>query len=304
MTSADFAPGHGMHNTDYKDGWFKSADGLDLYYRDYVGPDESAELPVLCLHGLTRNSADFEPVADLLAKQRRVIAVDLRGRGRSQFDPVLANYNAYQYVADVFAILDAIGIERMVCVGTSLGGWITTLLATQRPQSVAAAIINDIGAELEQAGLDRIIASFRSRKAVTSWDEAIEQTRAIFGHGVNNLPAGTWRWYAQKTFRENSDGSLDPQFDSNIGVAVLTGLSGLQHDGWQLFDALKSTPTLVLRGANSDILSCNVLDRMLKRYPLMQAVQVADRGHVPLLNEPEVINAIPDFLKSVGSDRA
>src|SRR3712207_6651095 len=162
--------------TEFDDRFWTSADGLNLYAREYAGSSGPARLPVICIHGLTRNSRDFEEVAPwIAARGRRVLAVDVRGRGRSNHDPSPANYQVPIYAGDMVALMTASGIARAVFVGTSMGGLITLALGAMNPGVVAAAVLNDVGPELSPVGLRRILGYVGGDKApVRTWDDAAD----------------------------------------------------------------------------------------------------------------------------------
>jgi pimeloyl-ACP methyl ester carboxylesterase len=279
---------------------YESQDGLRLYYRDYGPRSDTGALPVVCLHGLTRNSRDFAFIAEYLAEYRRVIAPDLRGRGRSEYDADWHNYSPYRYVADLWTLLDELEIGRLIVLGTSLGGLMTAIMASERPEAMLAAVINDIGPEIDPTGIARISADVGTLPVVTTWDEAIEQTRRNYEFALPDLSGEAWRWYAQSTYRQIDDITLDMNFDRNIGVAFRAGVSGLQHDPWALFDALHDMPTLVLRGETSDILAQATVEKMRARYPQLTSATIRNRGHAPLLNEPDSIAAISGFFAAFG----
>lgn len=287
-----------MSPVQFAHGTCTTRDGLQLYYRDYP-PLRDAGLPVLCLHGLTRNCGDFEWIAPTIAAGRRVIALDLRGRGRSDYDADLSHYTPYQYVEDVWSLLDHLGIARVVCLGTSLGGLMAAIMCTQRDSAVAAVILNDIGPELAPEGIERIVSTTGTTPPVADWDGAIAQLKERFAAALPGLSDDLWRWLAQVSYQPIDTGGLDVRYDRNIGAALRAGLSGLRDDPWALFDQLATRPTLVLRGALSDILSAQLLATMHERYRELTSVVVPNRGHVPLLNEPEAVNAISKFLAVV-----
>lgn len=285
----------------YASAYFLSDDGLRLHYRDYARAGGTLP-PLLCLHGLTRNSRDFAPLAEQLASQRRVIAPDLRGRGGSAYDPDWRNYHPARYVADTWRLLDTLAVNRVIVVGTSLGGWMGALMAHERPRCVAGVVLNDIGPELDPRGANRIAANAGLLPAVSNWDEALAATRAHYEAALPDLDETTWRWYTANTYRAVSPSSIDLNYDRNIGVAVRAGTAGLRLDPWELFDALADKPVLLLRGALSDILSPATVARMHERLPQMCSVTIPNRGHVPLLNEPEATDAIDRFLATVAGD--
>lgn len=277
--------------------YYVSADGLRLYYRDYAG-GAAGKLPVLCLPGLTRNSRDFDPVARRIQRDRRVLCADLRGRGRSQHDPDWHNYHPGTYLQDIGRLLVDAGVQRVVMFGTSLGGILSMLLAATQPQLVAAAILNDIGPEVDPAGLARI-ASYVGRHAPAhDWDEAIAIVRSTYAVALPDLTDEQWAEYARRSYTE-VDGVPLLDVDPNIGQAVRAAPAAAAPDLWPVFAALRPIPALVLRGATSDILSRATFDRMRAEKPDLDRVEVPNRGHVPLLDEPEAVDAIDAFLARV-----
>jgi pimeloyl-ACP methyl ester carboxylesterase len=277
--------------------WFASADGLQLYYADYAAPS-AGRLPVLCLPGLTRNSRDFEHVATRMQRERRVLCADLRGRGRSQHDPQWQNYHPGTYLADIARLLEHAGVERCVFFGTSLGGILTMLTAATQPQRVAAAILNDIGPEVDPAGLARIATYVGKAPPARTWDEAVAIVRATYEFAVPGLTDEQWLDYTRRSYTD-VDGAPRLDMDPNIGEAVRAAPTAAAPDLWPVFDMLRPIPVLVLRGATSDILSAATLDRMQARKPDLARVEVPNRGHVPLLDEPEAVAAIDAFLAGV-----
>src|SRR5688500_518295 len=191
-----------------------SHDGLQLHYRDYPGSDDRP--PLLCLHGLTRNSRDFEDFADRYAGRFRIIAVDFRGRGMSERDPQPARYLPLTYAADILQLLDELAIEQAVFVGTSLGGLVTMLVASIQPQRIAGASLNDVGPELDDRGLERIRSYVGKPMRFKDWDEAADYVAAI----NRNLPASygpdDWRRAARRLCREDGDVIV---FDYDMAIA-------------------------------------------------------------------------------------
>jgi pimeloyl-ACP methyl ester carboxylesterase len=286
-----------LARSDWSDRYYTSADGLHLYYRDYAAP-VAGRVPVLCLPGLTRNSRDFETLAPRLQRERRVLCADLRGRGRSQHDPHWQNYHPGTYLADIGRLLADAGVERCVFLGTSLGGLLTMLMAATQPERVAAAILNDIGPEVDPAGLARIAAYVGRHPIAKSWDEAIEIVRSTYAPALPDLTDAQWAEYARRTYSD-FEGVPRLDVDPNIGEAVRSTPTAAAPDLWPVFAALKNRPTLVLRGATSDILSRATYDRMLDAKPDLERVEVPNRGHVPLLDEPLAIGSIEGFLARV-----
>ena len=282
--------------SEFTDGYYQSSDGLRLFYRDFHSQSENDLDPVICLPGLTRNSRDFEDLASLLSKRRRVITTDLRGRGRSEHDPDRNNYHPAQYVADIWILLEQLGMPKVAVVGTSLGGLMIMGMAHARSSAISAAVMNDIGPEIDPVGVARVVAGAGTLLPVASWDEAVEQVSKFYAHAFPDWSQSKWRKFTHTTYQQTKDGGFDIRLDRNIGVAAREGVSGPAHDPWQLFDALLSTPLLVIRGGDSDILSAATLEKMQQRKTDLMTVIVPNRGHAPNLDEPEAIDAIEKFL--------
>jgi len=274
--------------------WFDSADGLRLYSRVYAGPAPGAP-NVLCLHGLTRNSRDFEDLALHLAARYRVIVPDVRGRGLSARDPKPENYQIPVYLRDLEELLRGLGVERMSVIGTSMGGLIAMVLATMQPARVRRIVLNDVGPEVDPAGLARIRGYAGKGAPVTTWAEAAARLRSIFGAAWPDLDPARWEALARRSYRTRPDGTIEADADPRIGD-ILRASPAAAGDLWDLWRALKRVPTLALRGALSDVLSEATLARMLREKPDLQALTVPNRGHVPLLDETECLAAIDAFL--------
>ena len=287
------------HGGEYRDLWYESADGLRLYARDYPGPADSALLPVLCMHGLTRNSADFAWIAAHLSRSRRVISVDQRGRGRSAYDPLVANYTPVTYVGDMFTLLDTLGLARVIAIGTSMGGLMAMLMANLQPGRLAAVVINDIGPELDPEGLARIKRYVGTGHDIRSWDDAVAHTRAINEVAFPHYSDAQWLRFTRGLYRE-VDGVPQLAYDPAIARPMLDEESGaVPPDLWPLFGNMAAIPLLVIRGELSDILSRDCVQRMRSLAPAMQAVEVPERGHAPMLDEPAAVTAIDSFLADV-----
>ena len=278
--------------------FFASGDGLQLFYRDFAPLTRPSKLPVLCLPGLTRNSRDFTHVAERIRRDRRVLCADLRGRGRSQHDPSWQNYHPGTYLADIGLLLDDAGVTRCVLLGTSLGGILSMLLAATNPSLVAGVILNDVGPEVAPAGLARIAAYVGRHAPPASWDEAVATVRATYEIGMPGLSHDEWVAHTKRSY---SDVGGVPQLDMDpmIGEAVRSAPAAAAPDLWPLFAALRPVPTLALRGATSDILAVTTFDRMLLEKPDLVRVEVPQRGHTPMLDEPASVAAIDEFLARV-----
>jgi len=287
---------------DGKDSMFEechveAADGLRLYYRDY--PNVSPRSPVICLPGLTRNSRDFAPLATRISTTRRVICPDLRGRGKSQYDPEWRNYHPGQYAADLWQLFDTLQLDEVVIIGTSLGGWMAMLLNHQKPGRIAGAVMNDIGPEADPNGIARVVATAGLLDIVGSLAEAIEQAKSVYSIAFPDWSEDQWQAYTETTYRQLDDGRFDLNFDRNIGHAAREGVSGLEIDPWKMFGDLANVPTLLIHGVLSDILTEPIIDRMRQHKPDLKIAPVRDRGHAPLLDEQEAVDAIATLLETV-----
>jgi pimeloyl-ACP methyl ester carboxylesterase len=286
--------------TDYVERRWASRDGFSLFARDYAGTDGGARLAVICLHGLTRNSKDFDDVAPLIARSgRRVIVPDVRGRGQSGRDPNPANYQPKIYARDVLEMMHLLGIPRAVFVGTSMGGIIIMTLAVLRSKAVAAAILNDVGPAIAPEGVARIMGYVGVGEEIRSWDDAADYMCRTMGVAFPGFAGRDWRRLAEQTFRNGENG---PEFDYDPAIAAqLRPPSRLTTMlAWWLFRRLaRKRPTLLIRGALSDVLSREIALEMRRQAPSLRLVEVPNVGHAPLLTEPAAVAAIADFIGSV-----
>jgi pimeloyl-ACP methyl ester carboxylesterase len=284
---------------DFAEHRIATEDGPMVYARDYAA-DATHRLPVVCLHGLTRNAADFEAVAPRIATLgRRVIVIDARGRGKSDNDPEPARYRPDTYVGDVMRVLDTLNVPRAVFLGTSMGGIMTMLAAVMAPTRIAAAILNDIGPEVDPRGIARIASYVGKAGPFGSWAEMVAAVKAsqgaMFPHGDDAF----WRTFAQRVARERDDGGVEFAYDPAIAVAFATPPASPPPSMLPLFEALAKAPVLVIRGATSDILSPEGVATMKRIKPDLQSVEVPDVGHAPTLDEHEAWDALAKFLAQV-----
>lgn len=278
----------------FEEKYFRSRDGLALYCRDYAGNPDKA--PVLYLPGLTRNSKDFERSAAHIAPARRVICMDQRGRGRSQYDFNWLNYHPGMYVDDVWMLLRELGLERVVVIGTSLGGVMAMLMASMRPRQLAGVVLNDVGPELEVIGARRIQSYIGRVQSVASWDEATAHVKETFRGVYPDLSDERWREFTRNSFREEADGRIRLDYDSKIADLMRLLPFGVMPPMWYAYAALRSIPTLAIRGELSDLLSARVFERMEREKPDLVRLSVPNRGHAPLLHEPLCQSVIDTFL--------
>jgi len=286
----------------YVDRRFTSPDGLSLYARDFAPGAGPTKLPVIAIHGLTRNSADFGGIAPELARAgRRVLAVDVRGRGLSDRAPDPMTYQPAVYAKDVLALMEQAGIERAVFLGTSMGGLITMALAAIRSKVIAAAIINDVGPEVAKEGLARIAAYAGQPVDTPTWAAAADYAKRHNAVALPHYSDADWDAFARRVFREGPEGAPILDYDPDISVPIRAmGAKGLVPNLWPMFGRLaKGRPTLLIRGATSDLLSPEIAAKMRKRAPTMAYAEVPGVGHAPMLDEPEAKSAIFEFLSDV-----
>lgn len=276
--------------------FYTSTDGLKLYYRDFG--QQQTGTPIICLPGLTRNSRDFEDLAIHLSDRRRVLTPDLRGRGFSEHDPNWENYHPGTYVQDTWTLLDSLDIHRVIVIGTSLGGLCAMVMSAKQPERVAGVVMNDIGPEINPAGIARVQAYTGRVPPVASWNEAAQQTKEIYGDWLPGLTDEDWAKMAWRAYREDEHGVPQLDIDNMIGEAVRK-VGPQKGDPWALFDAMRDIPVMLLWGVMSDILTSDIIDKMTARKPDLTVTPVPHRGHVPLLDEPECIEAIGRFLDEV-----
>jgi len=285
----------------YVDRRFTSPDGLSLYARDHAPTAGPAKLPVIAIHGLTRNSADFGGIAPELARAgRRVLALDVRGRGLSDRAPDPMTYQPAIYAKDVLALMEQAGIARAVFLGTSMGGLITLALAGAKPRAIAAAILNDIGPELGEPALKAIVDYVSAPQPVfQTWVEARDCVAAFQTPNFPHYGPADWDAFARRIFTQRPDGTVVPDYDPEIAAPVraAVGLKALLPPLWPQFRRLtKQAPTLLIRGGNSLLLGPEHVAKMRKRAPNMAYAEAPGVGHAPMLDEPEARAAIFEFL--------
>lgn len=281
----------------YRETMVSARDGHRLYVRDYGG-QRSTRPPLLCLPGFTRDTRDFHDLALRLAGQRRVVCPDMLGRGRSERAADAKRYAPAALLEDTMDLMDALGLRRVVVLGASFGGFLAMGLGAARPRCLAGVILNDVGPEIERAEMARIAGYIAEHRPQPSWKIAAAHARETLGTGWSRQDDETWLKLARQSYSEGPDGTLVLDHDPLIGVplqAIMKGGSDAP-DLWRLFRALGPVPTLVLRGALSRILTGPTLARMKAEKPDLASVTVPGIGHMPLLDEPEALEAIDGFL--------
>ena len=279
----------------FKSLFIGARDGLKLHVRDY-GAAGAAHLPVLCLAGLARTSADFHELALALSsdakRPRRVVALDYRGRGRSDYDADWRKYDLAVELDDVLQVMAATGLQEVILIGTSRGGLISMAMAPVRPAAIKGVVLNDIGPILDAQGLIRIRSYVGKLPAPRDWAEAADILKQLFGGQFPILSTAEWQGYAERTWKE-SEGKLVPDYDTKLMKTLeAMDLEAPLPDLWAYFDGLKHAPMLALRGAHSDLLSDATLQAMAARHPACTIFTVPGQGHAPILAGRDMLSRI------------
>lgn len=295
-----------MRDEGYAPLYVSAGDGLKLYARDY-GPRVSPTLPVVCLSGLSRNSSDFLDLALAFAtdaqRPRRVLALDYRGRGRSDYDPDWRHYDIKVEVGDVLQVLTAAGIAEAVFVGTSRGGIIAMALAAVRPALLRGVVLNDIGPVFEVQGLARIQSYVGKLRLPRDHAEGAAILKDVWGAQFPAFEEADWLAMARGTWKE-ADGALALNYDPNLSKPLREiDLTMPLPSFWPLFEGLKPVPVLALRGEHSDLLSAETLAAMARAHPDCETITVPGQGHAPSLAGRDAIEAIRRFAARIDDAR-
>jgi pimeloyl-ACP methyl ester carboxylesterase len=279
----------------FTEGTFTTRDGLNLYYRDYAGP--AGPVPILCLAGSTSNSRSFDDFAPRMAQTRRVLTMDWRGHGNSDWDPDENNYGFQTDADDVVEFLRHVGVPRAVIVGTSRGGIIGMVLGLSNPEVLAGVVMNDIGPEIGAGGSKRLRSRSVQDREYESFEEAGRTIRDNYTTPTPDLDDDYWTRHATRTCRRFDDGTIRHDYDPGYGRAFRAGQT--RGSLWPAFESLKDIPVLAIRGDQSDILEAAGMAEMKRRKPDMHTATIPDRNHCPFLDEPESLRAIDAFLATL-----
>lgn len=291
MNRVDVTPQQSMET------FVSAPDGLRLYVRCH-GPRSARGFPVVCLPGLTRTSEDFRELAEALARagQFRVLTMDYRGRGRSDYDPDPSHYTFAVELADVIGVMTAQAVMPAVIVGTSRGGLLAMLMAAARPTMLAGVVLNDIGPVIEAKGLMRIKTQVGNTPAPATFEEGADILQRMFVTQFPKLTSAQWLAFAHRSWREEN-GRLVQTYDPNLARSLAdVDLERPLPSLWKEFDALARVPLMVVRGANSDLLSPDTVVAMRARRPDLEFMEIPDQGHTPLLSDMEAVNRIVAFV--------
>ncbi|MDY7098005.1 MAG: alpha/beta hydrolase [Pseudomonadota bacterium] len=284
----------------YEEKFWTSEDGLELFYRDYAGPaDADAKPPVLCMHGLTRNSRDFADLAEHLSATYRVIVPEMRGRGNSAYAPDSSTYTPKHYVADVEKLLDELNVNRFISIGTSMGGLMTMLLAAAKPGRLAAVVMNDIGPVIDPEGVERIGAYVGQGRSYPTWIHAARSLADTHGEAFPDWDLDQWLEMAKRNMAVCQNGRITLDYDMAIAEPFADAPAAPAETLWLAYEALRDVPMLLVRGGLSDLLSQDTVKQMGVRNPAMTVVTVPNVGHAPTLDEAEVRIAIDTLLAGI-----
>lgn len=283
----------------WEDGYWWSKDGLRLHYRDYPASSRSRQLPILCIPGLTRNVRDFEKVAARLAGKRRMIVVELRGRGESAPAKDPMSYVPGTYLEDLSALIGQLALDRFILFGTSLGGIMSMLITATHPGKVAGVLLNDIGPEIDPAGLARIRSYVGKAGSYPTWLHAARALSEAHGIAYPDYTLEQWLDMAKRLCHLTAAGRIVMDYDGGIAEPFRVPGNEAGVDLWPLLDAMKPMPSLLVRGGISDILSAETADRMVQTLPLMECVALPRIGHAPTLFEPASEAAIDRLLARI-----
>jgi pimeloyl-ACP methyl ester carboxylesterase len=286
----------------YENRYWWSNDGVRLHYRDYPGPADRP--PILCLPGLTRNARDYDALARRLSPQWRVIAVDLRGRGESGYAKDPMSYVPLTYVQDIEGLLGELAVPRYIAIGTSLGGIVTMLLAGTARETLAGAVLNDVGPEISPEGLSRIRSYVGKSNTWPTWIHAARAVAEANGDVFPHYQLEDWLAMAKRLYRLNSAGRIVLDYDMKIAEPFRVPGNEAGPDMWRALDRLKAVPMLIVRGGKSDILSAATVERMKAVLDQAEMVTLPDIGHAPTLNEPAAVAGVDRLLARIAAEPA
>ena len=286
----------------YENRYWESDDEVRLHYRDY--PGRADRPPILCIPGLTRNARDYEDLAERLADEWRVIAINLRGRGGSGYAKDPMTYVPATYVRDVQGLIAELGLDRYLIFGTSLGGIVAMLLASEGTDKMAGVLLNDVGPEIEISGLGRIRSYVGKSNTVPTWMHAARSVQEGNAGVYPNYGIEDWLAMAKRLYRLNSSNRIVLDYDMKIAEPFRVPGNEAGPDMWAALEALKQVPTLIVRGARSDVLGEATAKKMVAALDDAKLVTVPDTGHAPALDEKPVLAAIDRLLDRVAKEPA
>lgn len=249
---------------------------------------------LVCVHGLTRSSRDFDELARTLCGQFRIVCPDVAGRGDSDRLADAKLYTWAQYVADMVTLIARLDVEMVYWLGTSMGGFVGMALAAQAGSPVKKLVLNDAAPVIGKAALERIGSYLGQARSFASLEEAEQYVRAVAAPFGPHSDA-QWRFLAETWVRRNEDGSWRPHYDTRIAEAFRATMPDKDLELWHLYDAVRC-PTLLVRGELSDVVSRQAAAEMTRRGPKAKLAEIRGVGHAPTLLQPDQIALVRDFL--------
>ncbi len=282
----------------YENKWFETFDGIKLNYRVY-GTHAAHTPAIIAVPGLTRCVRDLDPMAAQVCKSYKIYALNLRGRDLSEFDPDYSNYNTNVYIEDIYEFWKFIGEEPVVLLGSSLGALLAMLMVEDHPDMLAGIVLNDLGATIEYAGISRIFSYAGRLPDGDELSAVINTLKAHLGSQFVDLPEEKWERMALSMYRVK-DGKWHHRYDDNLRTALFENREPIRNL-WAIHQtaAEHELPILAIRGEHSDVTSPLTIRQMKAMAPTMQSVEVPDRGHCPLMDEPECIEALMGFMGQI-----
>jgi pimeloyl-ACP methyl ester carboxylesterase len=270
---------------------FVTANGLRLHYLDYGGAGKPA---LVCIHGLTGNAHSFDALARHVAAKYHALSIDVRGRGDSQWGPA-GEYTPQNYLSDLASMLEQLAITRVTLIGTSMGGMISMLYAGGYRERVERVVLNDIGPDIDPAGIARITSYVGAApERFADLGEVAAYFRTTYPP-ASRMPEDALREFVRWSVKPTADGGLTWKMDPAVRRPMRGGPAARPLDMWVPFARI-TAPVLVVRGAESDILSRSTCEKMKQVHPRTTVAEVAGVGHAPSLVEPESLAALREFL--------
>lgn len=270
-----------------------SPEGLHrMYYVEWGEADNPRVL--VCVHGLTRNCRDFDYLARALSAHYRVVCPDVVGRGRSNWLRVKEHYQLQQYVADMVTLIARLNTDEVHWVGTSMGGMIGMALAAQESTPVTRLVLNDVGPVISAAAIRRIGEYVGVMPQFASFEEAMQYVRLVSAP-FGRLSDAQWRHLTEHVTRRKADGGWELVYDPGIAVPFRKDISDDDISLWPLYDAIRC-PTLVVRGANSDLLTHETCLEMGRRGPKATVAEIPGVGHAPMFLDEAQVAIVKEFL--------
>jgi pimeloyl-ACP methyl ester carboxylesterase len=263
-----------------------------IAYRDWGDPRNRDVL--ICVHGLTRSSRDFDELARALCAQFRIVCPDMAGRGDSDRLADPKHYTTAQYVADMVTVIARLDVEAVSWLGTSMGGFVGMALAAQSGNPIRKLILNDAAPVVAKVALERVAAYVGQELGFATFEEAEKYVRAISATFGPHSDA-QWRLLTENWVRRGEDGRLRPHYDTRIAEAYRATMPDKDLELWHLYDAVRC-PTLLVRGEQSDLVSPQTAAEMAHRGPKATIAEIRGVGHAPTLLHPDQIALVRDFL--------